>query len=71
MNYEEEWKYTTDKIKKIISDKGWSMSRFADEMNMDKANVSRMLSNTKTDMRYITLFKIADALGVKMSDLVR
>lgn len=71
MTYLDEWQYTTGKIKETIKNKGWSLSRLGDEINMDKANLSRILSNEKTNMQYVTLFKIADALGVKMSELVR
>jgi DNA-binding Xre family transcriptional regulator len=72
MKYEEEWDYTTNRIKEIISEKKWSMARLADEINMDKSNMFRILSaNKQRNMQFITLFKIADALGVRMSELVR
>lgn len=71
MDYEENWSYTTSKIKEMLTEKGWSMTRLGDEINMEKANMSRLLSGKQRDMHYHTLFKIADALGVNMSELVR
>ncbi len=72
MKYEEEWDYTIAKIREILKEKKWSMSRLGDEIGTDPSNMCKMLSSKKQrDTRYSTLFKIADALGVKMSELVR
>lgn len=71
MEYLNEWNYTVDRIKGLLKAKGWTIERLANAINMDNANMSRILSGTQKNMHYRTLFKIAEALNVKLSDLVR
>ncbi len=71
MDYQQEWGYTVNKVRDIIAKKKWTIERLSHAIKMDNANLSRILSGVQTNMEYRTLFKIAEALEVKMSDLVR
>lgn len=83
MDYNEEWAYVVEKITFYRKSRGWSLQALADNANIDRANISKIESSIrdkeackksksiKDDIYFSTLFKIADALGVKLSDLVR
>jgi len=71
MNYQDEWDYTVNSIKDMIAKRKWTIERLSHAIKMDNANLSRILSGVQTNMEYRTLFKIAQALEVRMSELVR
>lgn len=81
MDYNEEWAYVVSRIKYYREAKGWSLQALADNANIDRANISKIESSVtdrekgkksvKDDVYFSTLFKIAEALGVALSDLVR
>lgn len=81
MNYDEEWAYVVGRIKHYREAKGWSLQALADNANIYRPNISKIESSVtdrkkgkksvKDDVYFSTLFKIAEALGVALSDLVR
>lgn len=71
MNYADAWDYTISKINQELETKGWTREKLAHNISMDNANLSRILSGVQTNMEYKTLFKIAEALKVSMSELVK
>ena len=71
MAFKEEWSYIISRIKHIRQEKGWSIQRLADEANIDSANMSRIESGKVDNILLSTLYRIAEALEVKLSDLVR
>ncbi len=70
MNYDKEWDYVSRKIRKLLEDNKWSISSFAYTYDVDRANLSRIISGAQTDTRFSTLYKIANAFGLKVSDLL-
>lgn len=71
MNYEKEWGIISKNIRNLLEQNGWSISAFADTYNIDRANLSRIVSGSQTDTKYSTLFKIANAFGIKVGDLMK
>ena len=57
------------KIKKVREAKGLSQKQVAISLEMDQAQYSRIETN-KTDPSFSNVYKIANALGVEMSELV-
>jgi len=57
------------KIKKIRLEKKMSQIALATEINIEKSNMSRIEAG-RTNPTYLTLYKIAIALGVNVSFLV-
>lgn len=57
------------KIKSIRESKGLTQQNLADLCDFEKSNVSRIESG-RTNITIKNLYKISQALGVKISDLV-
>ncbi|MCP4177718.1 MAG: helix-turn-helix transcriptional regulator [bacterium] len=57
-----------DKIKKVREAKGLSQKQIAITLKMDQAQYSR-IENNKTDPSFSSVYKIANALGVELSEL--
>jgi len=57
------------RIKSIRIEKNISQTAFAKRCNMDKGSICRIESG-KTNVSYITLFKISKALEVKIEKIV-
>ena len=51
-----------------IEKTGLSANRFANEYDLGNGNISRV-ENGVVDCKYITLWKISEALGMKVSEL--
>lgn len=58
-----------DKIKSILDNQGISQQDLAASCNFEKSNLSRIESG-RTNLTIKTLFKISNALNVKIVDLV-
>lgn len=70
MEFDKERIYTCARIGEIRRGKGWSKQKLADLADMERSSISE-IEGGKTDFRFSTLCRIAEALGVKVSDLVR
>lgn len=70
MVYEEEYAYTLRQIKELRESKGWTVQELAFRAEMERSNLKRIEAG-RTNMTYRTLFRLAEALQVKLSDLVR
>lgn len=70
MNYEEEYDYTVKRIKELREARGWTVQELAFRAEMERSNLKRIESG-RTNITYRTLYRIAEALQVKLSDLVR
>lgn len=70
MNYDEEYTYTLRRIREFREVRGWSVQELAFRAEMERSNLKRIEAG-RTNMTYRTLFRLAEALQVKMSDLVR
>lgn len=70
MKYDEEYAYTLGRIKELREAKGWTVQELAFRAEMERSNLKRIESG-RTNMTYRTLFRLAEALQVKISDLVR
>lgn len=57
------------KIKQLRTEKGDSQSAFGLSIDIEKSNVSRIESG-RVNPRFFTLYKVAQALDIKLSDLV-
>ncbi|MBO9620004.1 MAG: helix-turn-helix transcriptional regulator [Niabella sp.] len=57
------------KIKQLRTEKGWSQNAFGLEINMEKSNVSRLEAGN-VNPKFGTLFRVAKALEISLSDLV-
>jgi len=57
------------RIKELSKQRGWSGNRLADFAGVSKAQVARILA-LQTSPTVATMEKIANALGVKPSDLM-
>ncbi len=56
-------------IKQIRMDKtGLSGNKFANEYDIGNGNISR-IQNGEVDCKFITIWKIAESLGIKFSEL--
>ena len=53
-----------------LKNKKCSINQFAHEYELDVGNMSR-IENGLTDVKLVTLWKIAQALGIKASDLIK
>ena len=53
-----------------LKNKNCSINQFAHEYDLDVGNTSR-IENGLTDVKLVTLWKIAEALGVNTSDLIK
>lgn len=58
------------KIKQLRTEKGLSQLDLGDEINVEKSNVSRMESG-KFNTKILTLFKVAKALDLSLSELLK
>ncbi len=56
-------------IKKKIKECGWTVSGLAEELGMKQASLSTIINGENPS--YQTLKKIADKLGITVSELVR
>lgn len=52
-----------------VKNKNSSINRFAREYDLDIGNTSRV-ENGKIDIKFVTLWKISEALGCKTSEIV-
>lgn len=58
-------------IKNIREDKiGLSCNRLSNEYGINDSNFNK-IERAKTDCKFITLWKIAEALGIKTSELIK
>ncbi len=71
MDYQKEWDYVRRRIKELRIAKGLSIQALADIANIDRPNLSYIESGKAKGMFFETLCKIAEALDVKPSELVR
>lgn len=55
-------------LKKGIVDKGWTVSHLAELLRMDKGNLSRII-NHPMSVKFETICKIADKLGIRQLDI--
>lgn len=58
-----------ERIKKLRQNKGMSQQTLADECDIESPNLSR-IENGNTNPTVKSLWKISNALGVKLKDLV-
>ena len=58
-----------ERIKKLRQNKGMSQQTLADECDIESPNLSR-IENGNTNPTINSLWKISNALGVKLKDLV-
>ena len=58
-----------ERIKKLRQEKGMSQQTLADECDIESPNLSR-IENGNTNPTIKSLWKISNALGVKLKDLV-
>ena len=58
-----------ERIKKLRQNKGMSQQTLADECDIESPNLSR-IENGNTNPTIKSLWKISNALGVKLKDLV-
>lgn len=58
-----------EKIKRLRQSKGMTQQTLADECDIEKPNLSR-IENGNTNPTIKSLWKISNALGVKLKDLV-
>lgn len=70
IDYNKELHYTIQRINKVREDKGITIQDLAYMTEMHRASMSRIISG-KINITFKTLCKIADALEVKLSDLVK
>jgi transcriptional regulator with XRE-family HTH domain len=71
MSYEDEWKYVRDRIKELRTAKGLSIQALADIADMERVNLGRIERGVATNITFLTLCKIAEALEVAPGELVR
>ena len=57
-------------IKDLRLEKNYSINKFANEYGLDIGNTSR-IEKGSIDVKLVTLWKIAEAFGIKLSDLIR
>ncbi|SDD41519.1 helix-turn-helix domain-containing protein [Niabella drilacis] len=58
------------KIKQLRTEKGLSQNAFGLEVNLEKSNVSRLEAGN-VNPKFITLVKVAKALNLPVSELVK
>ena len=69
MNEVEVYIRVGERIRKLRQTKGMTQQTLADECDMEKPNLSR-IENGNTNPTIKSLWKISNALGVKLKDLV-
>ena len=69
MIFEQVLKNIGARIKEIRESKGISQQSLADACNFEKSNMSRIEAG-RTNLTVRTLYKISQALGIKLSELV-
>ncbi len=57
-------------VAKKRSEKGFSAHKFANEYDLDSGNLSR-IEHGVTNCKFVTFWKIAEALGIKPSEFVK
>ena len=57
-------------LKNIRTSKGLSCTKLAYQYDIDKGNLSR-IENGLIDCKFTTLWKISEALEIKLSDLIK
>jgi predicted transcriptional regulator len=71
--------FKTLKLRKVLGEKinslrkdrtKLSANRFSNEYDIGSGNISR-IENAEVDCKFITVWKIADALGLRPSELVK
>lgn len=70
MNYEEELQYIANRIREIRAEKNISVEELAALTGLDGSNIRRM-ERAGTNLTIKSLSRVAEALEVKLSDLVR
>lgn len=71
MKYSEDAQHLREQIKKYREAKGWSKFQLADNANIDRSGLSQFENGRRDNIMFHNICKIADALGVNPSDLVR
>jgi len=70
----DETRIMTEKIAKKIYDQrmkmNWSQHELARRANTTQANVSRIEGGLNAAMQFVSVYKIAKALGLSLDDLV-
>ena len=69
MNEVEVYMLIGERIKQMRQSKGMTQQMLADECDIEKPNLSR-IENGNTNPTVKSLWKISNALGVKLKDLV-
>lgn len=59
-----------ERIKNLIKEKGLKTMNVAHDANLDSTNLRKYIRGTQ-DMRYTTLLRIASALGITPSELLK
>lgn len=57
-----------DKVSILMAEKGWNQQRLSDEAGKSRSNISMLINGRST--RAATIKPIADALGVKIQDIL-
>jgi transcriptional regulator with XRE-family HTH domain len=65
----QEIKELGERIKTMIKNKGLKIMNVAHDANLDSTNLRKYIRGTQ-DMRYTTLLRIANAIGVTPSELL-
>lgn len=69
-NRTQEIKDLGERIKTMIKDRGLKIMNVAHDANLDSTNLRKYIRGTQ-DMRYTTLLRIANAIGVTPSELLK
>lgn len=69
MNEVEMYMLIGERIKKLRQSKGMTQQMLADECDIEKPNLSR-IENGNTNPTVKSLWKISNALGIRLKDLV-
>ena len=57
-------------ITRLRNENGYSCRKFAYEYDISRSNLNK-IENSEIDCKVITLWKISEALGIKMSELMK
>jgi transcriptional regulator with XRE-family HTH domain len=71
MGYEQEWDYVRKRITELRKARGLSIQALADYANIDRSGLSHIESGKTNGAYFSTLCRIAEALEVPPSDLLR
>lgn len=70
MNYLDEIKYISTKIRELRESKGYSVQELAYRCDIERSNMSRIESG-RSNLTIKTLCSICDALNVTLRDVIR